>query len=572
MILSVIRVKYVHMYEGANFNLGGPDFSDLAPAPPKTPEVKKNDDDDLEEDNEKPKSLLEYLKKDSEKKDKEDSKKPEKETETQDSDEVEGEVDEIEDEVEDDEMATTEDGELNPDEVEMSNEEEQEVTSAILENRNEEIHEEADNAQTPEAKDEALAAGVFVEATKQAVDEGMTVDEAIDTGKAVAFEVLEIEEPEPETEHDDGTELEPEPEPTTPEAEIPDPIDIESLDEEDDPDPTSGATSSSGTSPPVPPVPPTTFGGVGPGSYGGGPVAGPGGALPVTHNRAPTTTTEVEPSSRTRNARYLLVGGIVGYLVGRRRGRIKTEKKLLPIQHKLEKEVSSLHGKIAWHEASVRAMVQEQMAKKPETVETNADRQKRTEKQKNEHSPNSRSQELDSNQKLGKFGLAGERTASSETFKTPEKLKPVDLMSVPELLALAEKIEIEQSTVKKLYETNRLNYEGLRRIVRAYLQGERLDKIVRENLLSPEKYAYPETLKTNKQSEDQANIGGGGADSNSSVDTNVLQNPDVTSTLPALPTDISQLDQKTKTNNPQKYGVIVGAIIATILLIYLISR
>ena len=553
------------MYEGANFNLGGADFNDLAPKPPKTPEVKKDDDDDdAEADKEKPKTLIDFLKQVTEK---EDTKKPEKER--VETDESREDADDLEVDQEDDETTPSDDGELDPDKPEMSAEEEQEVSSAILENRNEEIHKEADSAQTQEATDEALAAGVFVEATKQAVDEGMPIDEAIDTGKAVAFEVLEIEEPEAETSPDVETETEPEPEepePTLPDLEIPEPVETEPAEDEDDPT-TAAGPSTTATTPPIVPTPP-----IPPIPMGAGPAFGRGNSLPLTPNIAPPTPKEADPDNRVRTGRYLLAGGIVGYLIGRRRGRIKTEKKLLPVQRKLEKEVDGLHGKIAWHEASVRAMVQEQMAKKPEAVETAADRQKRIDKQKSEQNPNAQSRGQESNQKLGKFGLAGERPSQSETLNTPEKLKSVDSMTVPELLVFAEKIAIEQSTVKKLYETNRLDYEGLRRIVRAYLQGERLDKIVRENLLTPEKYAYPETLKPNTPGADQSNIGGGGADSYSSVDPNVLQNPHDTSTLPVLPTDISQLDQKTKSNNPQKYGIVVGVIIAIILLIVIVSR
>lgn len=49
-----------------------------------------------------------------------------------------------------------------------------------------------------------------------------------------------------------------------------------------------------------------------------------------------------------------LIGGLVGYLVGRRRGRIKTEKRLIPVQKKLEKQVKGLQEDIKKKESVIR--------------------------------------------------------------------------------------------------------------------------------------------------------------------------------------------------------------------------
>ncbi len=554
------------MYEGANFNLGGPDFSDLAPKPPKTPEVKKSEDDDIEEDKEKPKTLLEILKKNVDDK-KEDTKTPEKDSEK--SNKLDIEADDSESGLEDDENGPIDDGELDTDTPEMSAEEEQEVTSAILESRNEEIHDEADNAKTSEAKDEAIAAGIFVEATKQAIDEGIAVDDAIETGKAIAFEVLEIDESKAEPEPSPGSEPEPktevETEPTIPSPEKSNPAETDPDLNEEDPENTSTGSGTGASVPPTPPVPP-----IHPTPMGGSTPNGRVNLSPAAANINSTKDSEDEPGNRIRTGRYLLAGGIVGYLIGKRRGRIKTEKRLLPVQRKLEKEVAGLHGKIAWHEASVRAIVQEQIVKKSESIKTKEVQQSSTEIQKTEQNRSQKAQERDSKQ-LGKFGLAGERSVQEESFHIPEKLKTVDLMTIPELLVLAEKIEIEQSTVKKLYETNRLDYEGLRRIVRAYLRGERLDKIVRENLLTPEKYAYPETLKSGISSATQPG-GGGTADQGSPTyeKSYEFRNNHDASGSPVFQPPLSTVDKKTKIMNPQKYGVIVGIIVAIILLIFYI--
>jgi hypothetical protein len=55
-----------------------------------------------------------------------------------------------------------------------------------------------------------------------------------------------------------------------------------------------------------------------------------------------------------------LIGGIVGYLIGRRRGRIKTEKRLLPIQKKLRKEVTNLQWQLQAKETKIRQVAAEQ--------------------------------------------------------------------------------------------------------------------------------------------------------------------------------------------------------------------
>jgi hypothetical protein len=84
-------------------------------------------------------------------------------------------------------------------------------------------------------------------------------------------------------------------------------------------------------------------------------------------NVNPNTVSNADPNTISTNDAYyyerkalgrgLLVGGIVGYLIGRRRGRIKTEKKLLPVQKKLEKEVKGLQSRLIDNEYALRRAV-----------------------------------------------------------------------------------------------------------------------------------------------------------------------------------------------------------------------
>ncbi len=80
-------------------------------------------------------------------------------------------------------------------------------------------------------------------------------------------------------------------------------------------------------------------------------------------------------AERQAAARGLMVGGIVGYLVGRRSGRIKTEKQLKPIQAKLERQVDRLEQSVASKEQSIRVMA----AERAQAIQNPVERQRLTE-------------------------------------------------------------------------------------------------------------------------------------------------------------------------------------------------
>jgi hypothetical protein len=187
--------------------------------------------------------------------------------------------------------------------------------------------------------------------------------------------------------------------------------------------------------------------------------------------------TEKYAANRRRAGQLLLVGA-VGYMLGRRRGRIRTEERMQPIQDKLEKEVKSLHDKVAEREDKIRQLAAEKVLQQPETarpqlverIQARAERRR----QATEQPVAARRPEG-----MGRFALPGAERAAV----TPERReKSLNTMTVNELLLIADRIEKDGVSVKTMYENGRLDAEGLRRVVKEFLEGRQLDRILSENL------------------------------------------------------------------------------------------
>lgn len=208
----------------------------------------------------------------------------------------------------------------------------------------------------------------------------------------------------------------------------------------------------------VPPVSPhgrssASFGPDGPGSL---PTAD---LYPSALNVAPTSVPESETVYiRKPSASNLLVGGIVGYLIGRRRGRIKTEKRLGVVQKELEQRVEAVQALVADREAKIRQLAREKTAARRTAVA--AGRSEATThagRHTAEYTP--------------KRSAPARAEVSPAAMRQPERASRKTELTNREIIDMSEKIVIGATNLRQVYEAKLIGESGLRRLVYEHLEG-----------------------------------------------------------------------------------------------------
>ncbi|MDL2341774.1 MAG: hypothetical protein QFB87_01700 [Patescibacteria group bacterium] len=225
------------------------------------------------------------------------------------------------------------------------------------------------------------------------------------------------------------------------------------------------------------------------GGSGGRPPRNPGasGETAPDPNEPPRSTPTAEQvisvdeagrNERQAEADGLLVGAIIGYLFGRRRGRIKTEKRLAPVQRKLEKQVKNLQAELLTNETLVRRSVRQQSVERltqPRAQKVEADGTT-VPPERIGHVLVAASAE----RVVRRPELTAKKVSKTEILTAK---KQAETMSRNELLALSEKVLVDGTNLRQIYETQLVSERGLRRLVAEHLRGGNVSRALRRELI-----------------------------------------------------------------------------------------
>lgn len=191
--------------------------------------------------------------------------------------------------------------------------------------------------------------------------------------------------------------------------------------------------------------------------------------LPINPNTV-AVPSQPETGRKYQRGADLLVGGMVGYLFGRRRGRINAEAKLYPIQRSLEKQVGKLYGDIEEKEATIRRLAIAKAEAEHKVTEI-----EESDKRRAFEAPiRTNFQHLES-ERLGRIVVPPIELAS-------EKASESNTMSTQELLGVAANIRREGVSVREMYEQGRLDAVGLRLVVQEYMAGRPIERSLEQHL------------------------------------------------------------------------------------------
>lgn len=237
------------------------------------------------------------------------------------------------------------------------------------------------------------------------------------------------------------------------------------------------------SAPPLPPLPPRRPPG--------------GGVIPLSSSpreRPTPVASQVNPNvlaappnasnedERSQKAGAFLVGGLLGYMVGRRGGRKRTEKRLQPEIKSLNTELAATKKHLDDRERAIKAAAAQKLVEQqPHKPEKPTREEKPAPKPVAEILRQTIMAPEQPHTALPEYRAEVPALAPKPETPKPQPrateiapeaaLKRVEQLSTPALLKSAETLFVEGVSVRRLYETNRIDRRGLVAIVQEGLRG-----------------------------------------------------------------------------------------------------
>ena len=184
-------------------------------------------------------------------------------------------------------------------------------------------------------------------------------------------------------------------------------------------------------------------------------------------------------------------GGIIGYFIGHRRGRIKTERKLASVKKSLEKQVNKIDKEIKGHEYTIRKLVKQRaiiVTERPRTM--NREMSPRPKSERKESLIPIPAAEIH----IGRLVMSEKPREAASREKKPERapttretvnkktIRP-ETMNHQEILKESEKIVIDGSSLREIYESQLVGEKGLRRLVSEHEHGGDLREALKREIV-----------------------------------------------------------------------------------------